>query len=62
VEANAVFAILPKAWIAPLQEAAPFYEWKESVGEVRLMCAWDTTDDDVDRFIATVARLATTGL
>lgn len=61
VEANAVFATMPRDWIAPLQEAAPFYEWKESIGEVRLMCAWDTTTEDVDRFITAVAHLATAG-
>ncbi len=62
VEANAVFAILPKEWVAPLQETAPFYEWKESTGEVRLMCAWDTAREEVDRFVTAVSHLATAGL
>jgi len=62
VEANAVFATLPRHWIAPLQAVAPFYEWKESIGEVRLMCAWDTTEDDVATFLAAASSLATAGL
>lgn len=61
VEANAVFAVMPREWIAPLQEIAPFYEWKESIGEVRLMCAWDTTDEDITRFLVAAANLAKPG-
>ena len=28
----------------------PFYTWDEATGEVRLMCSWDTTADEVDAF------------
>jgi threonine aldolase len=62
VEANAVFATMPRHWIEPLQQSAPFYEWKESIGEVRLMCAWDTTQEDVEKFIRAVSDLPTTAL
>jgi threonine aldolase len=57
VEANAVFAILPPAATASLQERFPFYVWDEVTGEVRWMCAWDTTEQDVDAF-ALVLRAA----
>ena len=55
VESSAVFAILPPAATARLQERWPFYVWDEHTGEVRWMCAWDTTPEDVDAFAADVA-------
>lgn len=54
VQANAVFAVLPQAAIAPLQAVTPFYVWDDATGLVRWMCSWDTTTDDVDAFIAAV--------
>jgi threonine aldolase len=56
VQANAVFAVLPPAATAWLQERWRFYVWDEATGEVRWMCSWDTTDDDVDAFAADVAE------
>jgi threonine aldolase len=50
VEANAVFATLPAAAVASLQDRFPFYVWDEATGEVRWMCAWDTTEEDVEVF------------
>ena len=57
VEANAVFAILPSGVTEPLQAAYPFYVWDESTGEVRWMTSFATTDEDVDDFVAALARL-----
>jgi threonine aldolase len=57
VEANAVFAVIPPAAVAPLTEEFLFYVWNEATGEVRWMCSWDTTADDVDRFAALIARV-----
>jgi len=54
VETNAVFATLPPAVTSSLQREFPFYTWDESVGEVRWMCSWDTTEEDVDAFAAAV--------
>jgi threonine aldolase len=54
VETNAVFAILPPAITASLQRDYPFYVWDEAAGEVRWMCSWDTTEEDVDGFAAAV--------
>jgi len=54
VETNAVFATLPPAVIELLQAQYPFYTWDEAAGEVRWMCSWDTTEEDVDGFAAAV--------
>lgn len=53
-DANAVFAVLPAETTARLQRRWPFYVWDEATGEVRLMCSWDTTEEDVDGFVAAV--------
>ncbi len=57
VESNAVFATLPIEVTHRLQEDWPFYFWDERAGEVRWMCAWDTTPEDVDAFAADVAAM-----
>jgi threonine aldolase len=54
VEANAVFALLPPGVAESLQERWHFYTWNENTGEVRWMCSWDTTEEDVDEFAADV--------
>ena len=54
VDANAVFATLPDAARAALHERFAFYDWDEAAGEVRWMCSWDTTQEDVDVFAAAV--------
>jgi threonine aldolase len=56
VHANAVFAVLAPEATAALQERFDFYTWDEATGEVRWMCAWDTTEADVDAFAAAVAE------
>jgi threonine aldolase len=55
VETNAVFAELPFAAIAELQRQYDFYIWDERAGEVRWMCSWDTTEEDVEEFAAAVS-------
>ena len=54
VQANAVFAVLPAEVTAALQDRFHFYTWNQATGEVRWMCAWDTTPDDVDAFAAAI--------
>ena len=58
VDANAVFAVLPQEAIVALLERYDFYVWDESASEVRWMCSWDTTIDDVEQFAAAVASVA----
>ena len=54
VEANGVFAVLPPAATTALQREWRFYTWDEATGEVRWMCSWDTTEDEVDAFAAAI--------
>ncbi|MCW3011149.1 MAG: Threonine aldolase [Solirubrobacterales bacterium] len=53
--ANVVFAALDPAVTARLQQDWPFYVWDEATGEVRWMCSWDTTEQEVDAFAAALA-------
>ena len=50
-EANAVFPVLPAAATNALLEKHKFYAW-DNAGMVRFMCAWDTTEAEVDELIA----------
>jgi len=61
VEANAVFARLPRAAIATLLESYRFLVWDEPQGLVRWMCSWNTSAADVDAFAADVRRALTPG-
>ncbi len=55
-QANAVFAELPEAWIAPLQEHCFFYVWEASKHVVRWVCSYDTTEAEVDAFLDELER------
>ena len=55
-ESNAVFAIVPAGVADRLRETFRFYDWNPATGEVRWMCAWDTTEYDVDAFAAALAH------
>ena len=57
VEANELFVILPSKVIEELQREFFFYMWDESRNEVRWVCSWDTTEDDVERFTALLKKL-----
>ena len=52
VQANAVFAVLDRDVANRLRERFRFYDWDPATGEVRWMCAFDTTETDVDAFVA----------
>ena len=56
VQANAVFAILPADVTERLQKRFRFYTWDQSTGEVRWMCSWDTTLEDVEAFSTAIAE------
>jgi threonine aldolase len=51
VQANAIFAIMPRATILKLQEKYHFYTWNETLAEVRLMTSFDTMEAQVNEFI-----------
>jgi len=50
VEANGVFARIPREAIAKLQERYFFYVWNEEESLMRWMCSFDTTEEDVQAF------------
>ncbi|QKW10581.1 low specificity L-threonine aldolase [Streptomyces sp. NA04227] len=54
VQANAVFARLPHEVSLRLQKQYRFYFWDEAAGDVRWMCSFDTTAEDVDGFVSAV--------
>ncbi len=57
VQVNSVFAQLPKdAWHA-LQQEYFFYDWDEDNDVVRWMCSFDTTEEDIHNFVATLKRI-----
>src|ERR1043166_2231038 len=57
VEANGVFAIVPKKYITQLQKKYFFYVWNEEISEVRLMTSFDTTEEDIAEFVALVKKI-----
>lgn len=56
-QANAVFAVLDPVVANQLREAFRFYDWNPATGEVRWMCAFDTTEADVDAFVSQLKQL-----
>jgi threonine aldolase len=58
VESNAVFAALDPRHIPSLQRDWHFHVWDEPDHVVRLMTAFDTTEADVDTFVAAIAAAA----
>jgi threonine aldolase len=55
-QANAVFGVLANEAADRIREQVRFYDWDRAGGEVRWMTAFDTSEADVDRFVAIVAR------
>jgi threonine aldolase len=51
---NSVFAVLPEGMAEHLQRSFKFYVWNEHTREVRWMCSWDTSEEDVDAFVAAI--------
>jgi len=58
VQANAVFARLSPKHIAALQADWFFHVWDEQTSVVRWMTAFDTTEADVDAFVASIGSTA----
>ena len=55
-QANGVFATLPAGVADRLRPSFRFYDWDAARSEVRWMCSFDTTEADVDAFVAAIAR------
>ena len=58
VQSNAVFAKIPKAWLAPLRKEKFFYVWDEHTFECRWMTSWDTDSRDIQSFQNKLKELA----
>jgi len=56
VEANGVFARIPRQAISKIRQRYFFYDWDQSQAMVRWMCSWDTTEQDVTTFVRFVAQ------
>ena len=56
VQGNEVFARIPREHIERLQEACFFYVWNEANAEVRWVCSFDTTEDDIRDFVALLQK------
>lgn len=59
VQANAVFARLPRDVSERLRQRFGFYFWDHAAGDVRWMCSFDTTVDDVDAFVSAISAAMT---
>jgi threonine aldolase len=57
-EANSVFVEMPKEMITRLHEKEWHFYTFIGEGGVRLMCSWDTTEEDIDAFVRDVQAVA----
>jgi threonine aldolase len=57
VDANGIFAVVPRKIIQPLQEQFFFYMWDDSKSEVRWMTSFDTTEDEIFEFVELIKKL-----
>jgi threonine aldolase len=56
VEANGVFCQIPHRSIEKIQKDYFFYTWIEEESIVRWMCSFDTTEEDIRKFVEVVAE------
>lgn len=56
-QANALFPYLDANVTEELQKSFRFYVWDHLTGQVRWMCSWDTTEQDVDDFVAALKSI-----
>jgi threonine aldolase len=57
VQSDSVFARLQPENVETLQRDWYFYIWDEATSTVRWMTAFNTTEDDVDHFVADIAKV-----
>lgn len=57
VDTNAVFAYVPEDLCEKLRKLHYFYVWDEETNEVRWMCSFNTTKEDIDIFIKDMKSL-----
>jgi threonine aldolase len=54
---NSLFPVLAPEAIAPLRDWSYFWDWDPARNQVRWMTSWDTTDEDIERFVAGVTAV-----
>jgi threonine aldolase len=59
VEANGVFALVPKKFVPLLQKKYFFYVWNDETSEVRFMTSFDTTESDIADFVGSLKKTVT---
>ncbi|WP_166986227.1 threonine aldolase family protein [Canibacter zhoujuaniae] len=59
VESNAVFATMPATAREQVAADFIFYDWPGLPNEVRLMCGWDSTVEEVDQLLAALEAALT---
>ncbi|MDR2806124.1 MAG: low specificity L-threonine aldolase [Dysgonamonadaceae bacterium] len=52
IESNAVFLTMDKELIDKIRQHYFFYIWNEANNEIRLVCSWDTAEEDVNGFVS----------
>lgn len=52
VQSNGIFIIIPPDVAERIRNHYFFYPWNDKTSEYRLMTSWDTTEDDIEEFIA----------
>jgi threonine aldolase len=52
VQSNGVFVIIPQKVAEEVSRTFFFYPWNERISEYRLMTSWDTTEEDIEAFVA----------
>jgi threonine aldolase len=57
-QANGVFVTLPPHTAEAARQSFHFYDWPHGVHEVRLMCSFDTTPEDVDGLLRAIGDAA----
>ena len=57
VDSNAVFAICPTWLSEELNKKHYFYVWDENTNEVRWMCSFNTTKEDIEEFVADIKEI-----
>lgn len=57
VQANGIFVKIPKESIKLLQDKSFFYVWNPERSEVRWMCSFDTTEEDIYDFVKNIKEI-----
>ncbi len=57
VTVNSLYVILPREITPALQHKYHFYMWNEAQNEVRLMCSFNTTEEQIREFVADIKSM-----